>query len=134
MRKTLLFLILAVVCTGAAHADDYPYLTITGTDGSKTSLTAVGLTLTFGDGQLTATNAYTGEEKTIALTSLATMNFSKSNETTGIRLVEGGENGAASGEAAVYTLQGRKVEAGSALPKGIYIIKKGQETKKVEVR
>ena len=64
MRSVLLllftFLGLAVV-----RAEDYAYLTIVGADGGKTSLTAVGLTLSFSDDNLVARNAYTDESLTL---------------------------------------------------------------------
>ena len=111
MRSVLLllftFLGLAVV-----RAEDYAYLTIVGADGGKTSLTAVGLTLSFSDDNLVARNAY------------------KNDETTGMAPV----HAVAGGNDAVYTIQGQRLPVGAPLKKGIYIVRKGSTTQKVQVR
>jgi hypothetical protein len=129
MRSVLLllftFLGLAVV-----RAEDYAYLTIVGADGGKTSLTAVGLTLSFSDDSLVARNAYTDESLTLPLSSLASMNFSKNDETTGIAPV----HAVTSGDDAVYTIQGLRLPVGTPLKKGIYIVRKGSTTQKVQVK
>jgi hypothetical protein len=129
MRRVLLllftFLGLAVV-----RAEDYAYLTIVGADGGKTSLTAVGLTLSFSDDNLVARNAYTDESLTLPLSSLASMNFSKNDETTGIAPV----HAVTSGDDAVYTIQGLRLPVGTPLKKGIYIVRKGSTTQKVQVK
>lgn len=129
MRSVLLllftFLGLAVV-----RAEDYAYLTIVGADGGKTSLTAVGLTLSFSDDNLVARNAYTDESLTLPLSSLASMNFSNDDETTGITSV----HAVTSGDDAVYTIQGQRLPVGAPLKKGIYIVRKGSTTQKVQVR
>ena len=108
MRSVLLllftFLGLAVV-----RAEDYAYLTIVGADGGKTSLTAVGLTLSFSDDNLVARNAYTDESLTLPLSSLASMNFSNDDETTGIAPV----HAVTSGDDAVYTIQGLRLPVGT---------------------
>ena len=129
MRSVLLllftFLGLAVV-----RAEDYAYLTIVGADGGKTSLTAVGLTLSFSDDNLVASNAYTDESLTLPLSSLASMNFSNDDETTGIAPV----HAVTSGDDAVYTIQGLRLPVGTPLKKGIYIVRKGSTTQKVQVK
>ena len=129
MRSALLllftFLGLAVV-----RAEDYAYLTIVGADGGKTSLTAVGLTLSFSDDNLVARNAYTDESLTLPLSSLASMNFSNDDETTGITSV----HAVTSGDDAVYTIQGLRLPVGTPLKKGIYIVRKGSTTQKVQVK
>jgi hypothetical protein len=129
MRSVLLllftFLGLAVV-----RAEDYAYLTIVGADGGKTSLTAVGLTLSFSDDNLVARNAYTDESLTLPLSSLASMNFSNDDETTGITSV----HAVTSGDDAVYTIQGLRLPVGTPLKKGIYIVRKGSTTQKVQVK
>ena len=133
MRKVLL-LIIVLFGMATVHAEDYYYLTIVETDGTKTSLTAVGLSLTFGNDELTATNAYTDESKTIALSRLATMNFSNNDETTAIRSIQTEESISIKDADAVYTLQGQKLPIGATLPKGVYLIKKGTTTQKLQVR
>lgn len=146
MKRTLLFFI-ALLGIVTAYAEDYTYLTIVGTDGSKTSLTAVGLSLSFDSENLTASNAYTGESKVIALTSLVSMNFSNADETTGIVDIEHETLNIEHSSDAVYDLQGRRVASSmfniqysifnlqrSMLKKGIYIIRKGNVTQKLQVR
>lgn len=117
----------------STKAADYTYLTLVEQDGTKTSLTAVGLTITFNNGNLVATNADTSETKTIALSDLVSMNFSNSNETTGINSIEA-EDFSLNEADAVYDLTGRRIPSNTSLSKGIYIIKKGSITRKIQVR
>ena len=117
-----------------AHAEEYYYLTIVETDGTKTSLTAVGLSLTFGSDELTVSNAYTDESKTIALSHLASMNFSNNDETSGIRSIQADATFSIDEADAAYTLQGQKLPASTPLQKGMYLIRKGTTTKKLQVR
>ena len=131
MKKSLL-LFITLLGIATMQAEDYKYLTIVGIDGTKTSLTAVGLSISFSDTQLTAKNAYTDETTTIALTNLASMNFSNTNETTGIHTIHANETDEKSD--VIYNLQGEQLPANATLPKGIYIIKKGNETQKVIVK
>ena len=112
------------------HAEDYYYLTIVETDGTKTSLTAVGLSLNFGSDS----NAYTDESKTIALSHLASMNFSNNDETTGIRSIQTDGSISIDDADAIYTLQGQKMPAGATPQKGMYLVRKGNVTQKLQVR
>ena len=116
------------------HAEDYYYLTIVETDGTKTSLTAVGLSLAFSGDKLTASNAYTDESKTIALSHLASMNFSNNDETTGIRSIQTEESISIEDADAVFTLKGQKLPASAPLKKGVYLVRKGTITQKLQVR
>ena len=116
------------------HAEDYYYLTIVETDGTKTSLTAVGLSLTFSSDKLTASNAYTDESKTILLSHLASMNFSNNDETTAVRSIQTDAAFSIDEADAVYTLQGQKLPIGATLQKGVYLIRKGTITQKLQVR
>jgi hypothetical protein len=131
MKKSLL-LFITLLGIATMQAEDYKYLTIVGIDGTKTSLTAVGLSISFSDTQLTAKNAYTDETTTIALTNLASMNFSNTNETTGIHTIHANETDEKSD--AVYNLQGEQMPDNTTFSKGIYIIKKGNETQKIIVK
>ena len=133
MRRVLL-LIYLVCCMAAVHAEDFAYLTIVETDGTKTSLTAVGLSIQFGENTLTATNAYTAEQKTVSLTQLASMNFSNNDETTGLENIQVGGDIDIHHADAVYTLQGQQLPSSRQLPKGIYIIRKCNVTQKLQVR
>lgn len=131
MRKTLL-LITILLGISNAHAEDYTYLTIVGVDNSKISLTAVGLSISFCDGNLVAKNAYTEETATIALTNLASMYFSTNDETTGIHTILA--NASNCQVEAVYNLQGQQVSTNTPLRKGIYIIKQGNITQKIQIK
>jgi len=131
MRKLIIGFILAAISI-TTHAADYTYLTIVEQDGTKTSLTAVGLTITFSDDNLVATNSTTSESKTISLSNLASMNFSTANETTtGIQNVSIDIDDA---DTFIYDLSGRQIPSGASLTKGIYIIKKGSVTRKIQVK
>ena len=114
------------------HAEEYTYLTIVGLDNSKISLTAVGLSISFCDGNLVAKNAYTEETVTVALTNLASMNFSTTDETTDIHTIQA--NTADCQVEAVYNLQGLQVSTDTPLRKGIYIVKQGRTTQKVRIK
>jgi len=122
------------MCLGFAtlYAEDYTYLTIVEQNDVRTSLTAVGLTITFSDNSLTATNAYTGESKVIALNNLVSMNFSNNDETAIQNVTTDNLFGTDSSE--VYTLQGRKLPTGVQPSKGIYIIRKDNVTQKLQVK
>lgn len=127
MKKLLLSLVLAGLLIPSSAAD-YKYLTLENSDGSKVSLAASGLTLTFSDGNLVANDG-----TTLPLSSLAKMYFT---ETSGITTV----TGSTSSVMKAYTLSG--VLAGTyaenqdiSLPKGIYIIKDQQgNTHKITIR
>ena len=116
------------------YAEDYYYLTIVETDGTKTSLTAVGLSMTFSNDELTVSNAYTDESKTIALSHLASMNFSNNDETNGIHSIQTDATFSIDEADAVYTLQGQKLPASTPIQKGVYLIRKGTTTKKLQVK
>lgn len=132
--KKALFLTITLLGMMIVHAQEYTYLTIVEKDGSKTSLTAVGLSMKFSNGNLTVSNAYTNESKTIALNNLLAMNFSNSNETTGMLNIQTEGTVSIDNADAIYTLQGQALPIESQLPKGIYIIRKGNETRKLQVR
>lgn len=116
-----------------ASAEGYGYLTIEKSDGSKVSLTAVGTTITFDNGTLAAVNGT--ETATITLTDLSAMRFTASSEggATAISSLETQEYFSLYDADAVYDLQGRQVEPSQAR-KGVYVIKKGSVTKKIQVK
>ena len=131
MKKLIIGFILAAISI-TTHAAEYTYLTIVEQDGTKTSLTAVGLTITFSDGNLIATNSTTSESKTVSLSNLASMNFSTSNETTtGIQNISIDIQDT---DTYIYDLSGRQIPSGTSLTKGIYIIRKGSVTRKIQVK
>ena len=131
MKKLIIGFILAAISI-TTHAAEYTYLTIVEQDGTKTSLTAVGLTITFSDGNLVATNSTTSESKTVSLSNLASMNFSTSNETTtGIQDISIDIQDT---DTYIYDLSGRQIPSGTTLTKGIYIIRKGSVTRKIQIK
>lgn len=133
MKKQIIGFILAAISI-TTHAADYTYLTLVEQDGTKTSLTAIGLTITFSDGNLVATNSITSESKTIPLSNFVSMNFSNNSEsTTGINTIES-ESFSISDADAIYDLAGRQISSYAPLAKGIYIIKKGSVTRKIQIK
>ena len=133
MKKQIIGFILAAISI-TTHAADYTYLTLVEQDGTKTSLTAIGLSITFSDGNLVATNSITSESKTIPLSNFVSMNFSNNNEsTTGINTIES-ESFSISDADAIYDLAGRRISSYAPLAKGIYIIKKGSVTRKIQIK
>ena len=133
MRRTLL-LFIALLGIATLYAEYYAYLTVVEKDGAKTSLTAVGVSISFVDGAMTASNAYTGETKTISLSNLASMNFSNNDETTGISNTQTDDEINISNADAIYTLQGQQLPSGREPAKGLYILKKGEQKRKVQVK
>lgn len=132
MMKKAILLLLMITAALTTQAVSYTYLTFVEQDGTKTSLNAVGLTITFSDGNLVATNSTTSESKTISLSNLASMSFSTSDETTtGIQSVS---IDIQDSDAVIYNLSGQQILSGYSLSKGIYIIKKGSVTRKIQVK
>ena len=114
-------------------AEGHDYLTIEKSDGSKVSLTAVGTTITFDNGTLVAVNGT--EAATITLTELCAMRFTASSEggSTAISSIETQAYFSLYDADAVYDLQGLQIEPSQAR-KGVYVIKKGSITKKIQVK
>ena len=128
MKRAFLSLVFTSLLLSAS-ATDFKFLTLESTDGSKVSLAANGLTLTFSDGNLVASDG-----TTIPISSLAKMYFT---ETSGITTV----TSSAGGSMKVYTLSGILVgtysegQSPAGLPQGIYIIKDCQgNTHKTTIR
>lgn len=126
---------LLIGSTMTAAADDYGYLTIEKSDGSKSSLTAIGTTITFADGNLIAVNG--SEQATIALESLSAMRFTTisegSSDVTAIGGIEQSEALTLADADAVFDLSGREIPK-NGVKKGVYIIKKGSKTQKIHIR
>lgn len=131
MKKLFLTLVVAVATVMTANASGYEYLTIQKSDGTMISLASSGLTITFENGNLIATQD--GETTTLELNSLSKMFFA---ETTDIQMPS---NALETGD--VFDLQGRRVASKmqlknlqNQLPKGIYIVKNGQKNVKVTIK
>lgn len=126
MKKVLLTLsVLAMALT--VQADDYPYLTFETADGTKTSVSTTALTITIQNGKLMAGTTE------LSLADLSMMYFSSTSETTAINAVEADDLSLGDADA-VYDLAGRRIPNGATLSKGIYVIKKGSITRKIQVR
>ncbi|MCI5757529.1 MAG: hypothetical protein MR037_04800 [Bacteroidales bacterium] len=137
MKRYLLSIALglAALTAGAQQTD---YLTLRMADGTECSVPSSGLTLTFGNGQMTVRSAQ--GTTNYALTSLAQMWFaatptaisSLSGSNAGIRIV-GGQvvaTGIAPADIRVFTPDGREVGQ-SGLTRGLYIVRTPQQTYKV---
>ncbi len=137
MTKKLLFIIgTFCLCGAQAYADDsYSHLTFQNSDGTKVSMTASSLTMTFSDGKLIVTNGTDTKELTLA--DLGSMYFS-CDETTGIKEVSITD---ADGEVEAFSLQGVSYgkyaslrSLNGALPAGVYVVKSNGKTQKITVR
>ena len=84
-RKMMMLML--VMTTLGAHADDvtYNYLVMKDSSGTLTPLSVVELCLTFSDGKLHATCA--DGSRSFTLSSLASMYFSENAPTTGIAVI-----------------------------------------------
>ena len=87
--KLQTIIILLLSGTLATQAADYKYLTFAKSDGTKESLSAVGLDITFSDNQLTATNGT--ETAVFSLSEVSRMYFS--NDATEVGVLTGDVNG-----------------------------------------
>lgn len=128
MKKMIILSLLTALTTGLKAAD-YSHLVFTLTDGTTQSITSTGLNLTFTGGNLTATSGTT--TLTIPLTSLTKMEFSNDGATAISTLkadVTIDEN------TEVYDFNGRRMPTGTALQRGVYIIKSNGQTTKVQIR
>ena len=150
LRSYLFGLLLAV--SGTAHADEYAYLTIDQT-GNETSFAVSSINrITFSNTDMVL-HMNDGTQQTLPLASLSKMFFAE-NGTNGIAATIGAEQritlkdgvlrvkGLPGQTVSVYNTGGqivRKVTAGeqetevnlSGMVKGVYIVRVGNETKKI---
>ncbi len=77
--KKLLVLLSIIVCSLPAVADDYTQLVFKNSDGTLSSITSMGLTITFDNGQMVAVNG--DESLTIETGDLQIMYFSSVSST-----------------------------------------------------
>lgn len=132
--KKLLVLFTLIGSALTVSADDYSYLYFRNTDGTGQlgNITAKGTTITFSDGNLIAVNTTTSESLTIALSDLGAMSFS--GESTGISSATLTEDMNLDNADAIYDLTGRRVSRSTELKKGIYILRKDGQTKKIQIK
>ena len=133
MKRFFLILTLAIAVTMTANADDYEYLTVQKSDGTAVSFLSLGLTITFSGGNMVVTQ--NGTSTPLALSSLSKMFFSNS-DVSGIQIAT-----QKNATVEVFDLQGRRIAAqmrmadvNTQLPKGVYIVKKGDASVKVTVK
>ena len=132
MKKLAAILVMMAACINIM-ADDFTYLTVENSDGTTTSMTASGLTITFADGQLKASNG--SETWTLPLSSLSKMYFSNTDGISeAAQAIDDGEVTAYSTNGIVMGTFSSLDEARSQLKKGIYVIKSGSRTIKITVR
>lgn len=154
MKKVFFLFALAWLTAMTAQAESYGYIVFRQNSGAVQTVDAMGLKITFADGQLTATPK-TGGAVRLSLADLAAMCFSTESTTgidgttteTGVS-VRGGSISVtlgANSRASVFTPSGVAVAqfstAGSGntfatrtLPGGIYIVKTNSTTTKILVK
>ena len=138
MKKTQILLTLVAACASTALADSYkyPYLIVTASDGTETTLNAAALEITFADGKLVATNGDGTTQLTLA--DLASMRFS---ETEGEKPeVDNVKSLSAATEVKVFTTSGIYVgkfeslaKAKASLKKGLYVISWNNKNQKLNI-
>ena len=131
MKKLFLTLVVAVATVMTANASGYEYLTIQKSDGTMISLASSGLTITFENGNLIASQ--NGQQTTLELSSLSKMFF---GAITGIQTISDGSE-----TADIFDIQGRRVatkmhlkDLQNRLPKGVYLVKNGGKTVKMTIK
>ena len=132
MKRNLLTALILTGALTAAQAADYQYLAIEKSDGTTQTLTAVGLTLTYSNGQMTAANGT--EQASIPLTELRRMYFTNSQSTTAIDTIEATADDWNDTTVEIYDLSGRQLPQGTKPARGLYIFKKGNTTTKKYVK
>lgn len=142
MKRLTLLTALAFAATLGAAAQSRDYLTFRKADGTEQSLPAVGLKLTFADGQVKAVNGQ--QSATFALADLRTMFFAQTatgitaagQTATAAPVIVGGRlvtNAPAGSRVSVFTADGRRADADN-LPRGLYIVRIDGQTHKVMSR
>ena len=134
MKKSIMTLT-ALMATASVHAEKYGYLAIASSDGTTQTLTAVGLEMTFAGGKLLASNATTGERATLTLADLSKMYFAmeQTGDEVGLITTEGKQPWGTGEADAIYDLAGREMKRTHLRP-GVYVMKKGSETRKVQLK
>lgn len=132
-RSTLLSMILAAGSL-TVSASGYNYLAIERSNGASQTLTALGLTLSFADGVLTATNGT--EKAVVTLTDLNRMYFTDTPSTDAgtTTAITAAEAATLSTTEEVYDLSGRRQPSGQALKKGVYVVRKNGNSTKIQVK
>lgn len=132
MKRFVLFAALLSIVSAKVMADNFPFLTFEQTNGTLTTIASTGVTITFNNGNLVATQD--GKTTTIALADLNKMYFA---ETSAVRNLEVDNDS----QCHVYSVDGRKIgtfksitEAQATLKQGIYIVKENGRTYKATTK
>ena len=133
-KKHLLMMAALLLTAVSAQADDLvPYLVFQNANGTTSSITAVGTTITFSDGSLQAVNGDT--TYTFPLSDLSKMYFSSTPAGINDVNAEADEGVVVYSTAGVILGQYRNLtEAQASLKRGLYLVKKAGETIKVAVK
>ena len=130
MKRVVLSLLFVMGVMGL-QAQSYEFLTFQSTTGDK-SVKALGTVITFADGQMNVKNA--DEEFSLTLSELSKFFFSDTS--AAIENISDGTDTAVS----VYTVSGQfigifadEASANAQLPKGIYVMKGKNNSKKLMV-
>ena len=139
MKKTQFLLTLVAACATTTLADEYkyPYLIVTASDGTETTLNAAALEITFADGKLVAKSGDGTTQLTLA--DLASMHFS---ETEGAKPeVDAVSTLNTAAEVKVYTTSGIYIgtfesmaKAKASLKKGLYVVSVNNTNLKLNIR
>lgn len=118
-----------------ANADYYDYFTVERSDGIRASYISTGLMITFSGSNMIVESD--GVTATYDLNTLSKMYFGNSDVTA----IRNHPEPQAAESCEVYDLQGRRVAAEiqlknlqNQLPKGVYIMKKGETSTKITVK
>ena len=132
MKKLIFSMMLGVAAVMTANAQDYNYLTVQKSDGTKVSFLSWSTNITFSGGNMIVTED--GFTKTFALNDLSKMYFGNDGVNAIQTVADSARPMAGDGE--VFDLQGRRVAAQrhDKLPKGVYIVKKEGKSVKITVK
>jgi hypothetical protein len=132
MKKTIILMLLGILCNMSMRAADYQYLVFSLNDGTTKAITATDLTFTFTNDNLVATTSGGETLATLPLTQLAYMEFS-TDGTSDINQINVNQI-ITDANTVIYDMQGRQMPQGSSLPKGVYIVKNSNRTIKVNIK
>lgn len=129
MMKKMFLMGVLMSFASSTKAADFSYMVFTLNDGSTQSIGALGLSLSFSDGRLTAING--ADTLVIPLENLKKMEFSNDG-TAGIGTIDSARL-TIGDDALIYDLQGRQVTK-EQMRKGVYIVKTKDKTWKVSFK
>ena len=135
MKKILFTMALAFSMLTGANADYFDYFTVEKSDGLKTSYVSVNLVITFSGSKMIV--EHDGASTSYDLNTLSKMYFGYNDVTA----IQNHTDETTDGRCEVFDLQGRRVatemrisDAQQQLPKGVYIMKKGEKSVKITVK